>query len=111
MNDATNSFGRAVAMARKNRGMNQKELAARIARDDGTAISPQYLNDIEHNRRNPSADHLVKQFAEVLGIDLDYLYYLADRLPEDIRESALSEKQVSNLMRAFRRGSTRSQGR
>lgn len=99
-NDIT--FGGAIAQARKDKGMSQKELAALIKREDDAAISPQYLNDIEHDRRSPSSDHLVRQFAEVLEIDLDYLYYLADRLPEDIRKSGLSPKQVSELMMAFR---------
>lgn len=96
------TFGSKIAQARKDKGLSQKELASRIKRDDGVSISPQYLNDIEHDRRHPSSDHLVGQFAEVLGIDHDYIYYLANRLPEDIRKSGLSQEQVSKLMMAFR---------
>ena len=99
-NDTT--FGSMIAHARKNRSLSQKELASRINREDGAPISPQYLNDIEHDRRNPSSDLLVRQFAEVLGTDVDYLYYLADKWPEDIRKPRLSQKQVSNVMMAFR---------
>lgn len=99
-NDTT--FGSAIAQARKDMGLSQKEVASRIKREDKTPISPQYLNDIEHDRRNPSSDHLVRQFVAVLGIDHDYLYYLANRLPEDIRKSGLSQEQVSELMMAFR---------
>ena len=43
------TFGRAIATARKEKGLSQKDLAALILKEDGTAISPQYLNDIEHN--------------------------------------------------------------
>ncbi len=75
------TFRRVVANTRKEKGLSQKELAARIKREDGAPISSQYLNDIEHDRRSPSSDQLVKQFAEVLDIDLDYLYYLAPPLP------------------------------
>ncbi len=71
------TFGRVVANTRKEKGLSQKELAARIKREDGAPISSQYLNDIEHDRRRPPSDQLVKQFAEVLDIDLDSLYYLA----------------------------------
>lgn len=99
------TLGQAIARARKGKGLSQKELAAQIMREDDTPISPQYLNDIEHDRRSPSSDHLVKQFASVLGIDPDYLYYLADRFPEDVRKARLSEEQVTNLMTAFRRPS------
>jgi hypothetical protein len=45
------------------------------------AISPRYLNDIEHDRRSPSSDRMVQQFADALGIDRDWLYYLAGRFP------------------------------
>lgn len=102
------TFGSAIAQTRKNKGMSQKELASRIMREGNVAISQQYLNDIEHNRRNPASDHLVMQFANELGINEDYLYYLADRFPKDIRDKKdiLSEQQVSNLMRAYRKNLT-----
>lgn len=95
------TLGQHIATARKAKGLSQKELAAQIKREDGTAISPQYLNDIEHDRRTPSSDHLVKQFASILELDLDYTYYLADRFPEDLRKG-LTQKEVSNVMMAFR---------
>jgi len=98
------TFGGAISDARKAKGWALKDLAGRIRReDDGETISPQYLNDIEHDRRSPSSDHMVKQFADALGIDPDWLYYLAGRFPEDIRGKKLSEKQVSEVMVAFRR--------
>ena len=96
------TFGYFISRARKAKELSQKELSRLILREDGTPISPQYLNDIEHDRRSPSSDHLVTQFAQVLEIDPDYLYYLADRFPEDIRNSGLSQKEVSELMMAFR---------
>jgi len=105
------TFGGTIARARKEKGLSQKELASRIKRDDGAGISPQYLNDIEHNRRRPSSDSLVRQFAKVLGLEVDYLYYLANRIPEDIRRSRLSPSEVSELMRAFRGTPQRRRGR
>ena len=50
------SFGRAVASARKEKQLSQKELAGLIRKEDGQTITPQYLNDIEHDRRSPSSD-------------------------------------------------------
>ena len=105
MNDRT-GFGPVISRSRKARGLSQRELAALVRREDGAAISPQYLNDIERGRRNAPPDHLVRQFAAVLGIDPDYLFSLANRLPEDlrddIREGRLSEDDVSEVMTAFR---------
>ena len=73
MGEDNNTFGCAIADARKERRWSLKELASRIRRDDGQAISYQYLNDIEHDRRKPSSDHLVQQFADVLEINRDWL--------------------------------------
>ncbi len=51
------TFGLAIAKARKAKGLSQKELAALVVKDEeGGAISPQYLNDIEHDRRSPTLD-------------------------------------------------------
>ena len=48
------TFGGAVASARKALGLSQKELASRVLKEGGTSITPQYLNDIEHDRRSPT---------------------------------------------------------
>lgn len=97
------SFGQAISVARKKKEISQKQLSSLIKRDDGKSISPQYLNDIEHDRRNPTSDSLVLQFAKVLQIEPDYLFYLAGRLPTDIHEKNLSPDKVKDLMVAFRK--------
>ncbi|ALJ13046.1 helix-turn-helix domain-containing protein [Sphingopyxis macrogoltabida] len=102
MKDRDQTFGRAISQARKALGMSQKELASRIFREDEEPISPQYLNDIEHDRRSPSSDRMVQQFAEVLNIKADWLYYLAGRFPADVRNERLSETQFTTAMMAFR---------
>lgn len=103
MNDTNQSFGGAISSARKKLGWSQKELATKIVREDEEAISPQYLNDIEHDRRSPSSDHMVQQFADVLSIDADWLYYLAGKFPADVRDRKLTSQEVSKAMVAFRR--------
>ena len=105
------TFGGAISEARKAKGWALKDLASRVLREDKEAISPQYLNDIEHDRRSPSSDRMVKQFADALGIDRDWLYYLAGRFPEDVRNKKLSEKQVAEAMVAFRGGPRKGKGR
>ncbi|SET90780.1 helix-turn-helix domain-containing protein, partial [Oceanicella actignis] len=68
------TFGRAIAKARKAAGLSQKELAARVMKEEGGgSISPQYLNDIEHDRRSPSSSHLIREFSGILNIPEDYL--------------------------------------
>jgi transcriptional regulator with XRE-family HTH domain len=100
----TKTFGRYISSARKSISLSQKELAEQIAREeDGQSISAQYLNDIEHDRRSPTSDHLIRQFARVLKIDPDYLHYLAGKLPDEIRAKNLSEEDVKAAFLAFRK--------
>lgn len=103
MSEENVTFGRAVSNARKGKGWSLKDLASQVRREDRQTISPQYLNDIEHDRRRPSSDRMVQQFAEVLEIDRDWLYYLAGRFPEDVRQEQYSEQEVRRRMVAFRR--------
>ena len=102
MSEGDQTFGRAISQARKALGLSQKQLAQKIFREDGESISPQYLNDIEHGRRSPSSDRMVQQFAEVLGMDVDWLYYLAGKFPADLRERKLTQEEVAKAMVAFR---------
>ena len=98
-------FGDIIAAARKKLGMSQRELAAKIVKEDGQAISVQYLNDIEHGRRNPpSSEHLMAQLAKALAIPKDRLMIHAGQLPSDIM--TLIQRQpdkVETVLRAFRR--------
>lgn len=84
------TFGREISRLRKELKMSQKELAEKVLKeDDNKPITPQYLNDIEHDRRKPSSDHLIKSFSKALNLsseDEEYLAYLAGNLPEDLRE-------------------------
>jgi len=97
------TFGAYISEARKKSGLSQKELASRINKEDGQAISPQYLNDIEHDRRNPPGEFILNQLAKELDLSLDYLRYLSGRLaPDDIRNIDKPEK-VEEAFKAFRR--------
>jgi len=99
----TSSFGRAIASSRKELKMSQKDLAAKIRKEDGTPITPQYLNDIEHDRRSPTSDHMVKEFARVLGLNPDVLYWLAGRVPHDVKRRHISPEKIDQAFTAFRK--------
>lgn len=97
------TFGQAISKARKTLGLSQKELAARVMKEEGGgSISPQYLNDIEHDRRSPSSGHLIRQFSGTLDIPQDYLFSLAGRLPDDVRLDAASPDKVIKAFASFR---------
>lgn len=97
------TLGQTIADARKELKLSQKELAAKINREDEDgSITPQYLNDIEHDRRVPTS-FLIGQIAAVLKIDADYLHFLAGRVPEDLRRLTVDQKRFADSMVAFRR--------
>ncbi len=100
------AFGQVLAEARKKADLSQKDLASRIRKEDGTAISPQYLNDIEHNRRNPPSEFILRQMAKELKLSLEYLLFFAGELPQDVLESRQSlpkPEEVEAAFRAFRK--------
>jgi transcriptional regulator with XRE-family HTH domain len=83
--------------------LSQRELAARVLKEDGESISPQYLNDLERDRRNPPGRHLLGQLASVLSLPPEYLDYLAGQLPDDLRDGSVAPAQVQAAFQAFRR--------
>jgi transcriptional regulator with XRE-family HTH domain len=102
-------FGTIISDARKKAGLSQKDLASRIKKNDGDAISPQYLNDIEHDRRNPPSEPLIEQFAKTLNLPKDALMAAAGILSEDLRrlaaEKIAADKpgRVTEAIKAFRK--------
>ena len=98
------TFGSAISEARKRKGLSQKDLASRIMREEGGgAISPQYLNDIEHDRRSPSSDHMIQELSRELDISENVLSILANRVPPKLRNLHLNPQTVDRLVQvAFR---------
>src|SRR5690242_11738825 len=99
------SFGQIIAEARKKAELSQKQLAERIKKEDGEAISPQYLNDIERDRRNPPSEYLISQFARELKLSKNYLLAAAGALPSDLKKLVEDSDQqaVDKAFQAFRK--------
>ena len=104
------TFGEVITRARKDKKLSQKQVAAGTLKEDGQAISAQYLNDIEHDRRNPPSEYIVRQLADALDLDLDYLLFLAGRFPADVLEMSRDQEGIKTAMKAFR-SSLRGQSR
>lgn len=103
------TFGEQISEGRKKKGWSQKELAAKVLKEDGTAISPQYLNDIERDRRGAPSDQLILAFAEVLGLEKDLLFYSAGEVSPDLRDR--DSEQVKAAILAFRQTLEKSDGK
>jgi transcriptional regulator with XRE-family HTH domain len=98
----TKTLGELLAGRRKELGISQKEMAALIKNRDGKPITSAYLNYLEHDRGEPPG-YLLDQFAEVLRISRDVLYFGTRRMPPDIEPGEASPENVTAAYRAFRR--------
>ncbi len=96
------TFGQVLREARKEAGITQRELAARLKREDGRPVDPPYLNAVEHDPRYPPEDYLIEQMAKIVGISADVLYFHANRHPADVKAD-VDEERVESAYRAFRK--------
>jgi transcriptional regulator with XRE-family HTH domain len=98
------TFGTIISDARRAAGLRQKELAAKVKKEDSQPISAQYLNDIEHDRRNPPSEFLIAQFATLLKLDKDVLCLAAGTIPQDLQKMAATQPdKVEQAFKAFRK--------
>ena len=98
----TLTFGQYIAKRRRDLSLSQKEIAERIVKENGYHISPQYLNDLERERRNPPGNHLIHQFSLALDVNEDFLIYLADGLPDDTKRLSDDPEKVAAALHTFR---------
>lgn len=95
------TFGKVLVEARRSAGIQQKDLAASVIKEDGIPISAAYLNDLEHDRRNPPSDFIIERLASALRLpNADLLYYFAGRYPPSLR--VRKEADASNITRAYK---------
>ncbi len=98
------TFGEIISEARAAIGMSQKTLAGKVKKEEGEPISPQYLNDVEHDRRNPPSEYIIGQLATILNLDKDVLCMAAGTIPEDMKKIAVTKPEVAKqAIKAFRR--------
>src|SRR2546426_4371803 len=96
------TFGQVLTEARKKAGLTQREVAARLKRQDGRPVDPPYLNAVEHDHRYPPEDSLIEQIANIVGVSPDVLYFHPNRQPPDVKTEA-DQERVEAAYRAFRK--------
>jgi transcriptional regulator with XRE-family HTH domain len=97
------SFGEYIAAGRKALKLTLKDLAAQLKKGDGIPISVAYLHDIETGSRKPPNDQIIEQLGTILGIQVEILYYQAERMPADLIRDDVSEERILAAYGAFRR--------
>jgi transcriptional regulator with XRE-family HTH domain len=96
------TLGSVLAEARKKNDFSLREVAERVKKEDGEPISPQYLNDIEHDRRTPSSE-VLRGLSRALKVSEDYLNFLAGMLPKDLKALSVNEETVDLAYSLFRK--------
>ena len=99
-NGTESPLGEILARARKERGWSLRELADKVEGESGN-VSPQYLNDLEHNRRTPS-ESVIASLAHALKLDEVFLFHLAGRLHPDLA-NVTDEQTIKAAYQAFRK--------
>ena len=74
------SFGEIIHELRKQGGLTQCQLASRVKKKDGSAISMAYMNDIERGHRGPPGPDMVAEFAHALNVPEEVLQFYAGRI-------------------------------
>lgn len=90
-----------VQAARKELHLPLSEVAHQIVKSDQQALSAGYLQAIELGNRSPSPE-LIPQFAQVLHLPEEVLYYSLGRLPEDLRTLPATAPQIQAAFQAMR---------
>lgn len=96
------TFGELIARRRRELGLTQAELGARIMGRSGAPVSQKRITDIEHDRFGVPRAPVLKQLARALKLDLDVLCLWGRVVPPDIRAEGFSEKAIKEAFRAFR---------
>jgi transcriptional regulator with XRE-family HTH domain len=96
------AIGEFIAERRKALGLSQKEMAELIKNRDGKSLSMPYLSYLENGRGEPP-EYLLEQFARVLGVRPEVLYFWTRRMPPEGATGEASPQQVTGAYRAFQR--------
>ena len=66
------TLGQLLHLARQRQRRSLRDVAAAVTKMDGAQISPQYLGDLEKDRRQPTP-HVLRELARTLGLTAETL--------------------------------------
>lgn len=89
------TLGKIIAAARETHGLTQVELARELE------VSPQFINDIEHDRRVPNRN-MIAALSEELDIYSDVLWFSIGKIPPYMTAGDYSEKAIVAALAAMR---------
>ena len=106
-----------VRQKRKELGLTQEYVAARLQIEEGRCITQSYLAEIENGHHPNPRPHLIEEFARVLSIDRYVLYMAARTVPPEVAEQlsrlTIEEREAAwgAFMRAIREAEAQKKAR
>jgi len=106
-----------VRQRRKELGLTQEYVAARLQIEEGRCITQSYLAEIEKGHHPNPRPHLIEEFARVLSIDRYVLYMAARTVPPEVAEQlsrlTIEEREAAwgAFMRAINQAEEEKKGR
>ena len=93
-----------IRARRKELGLTQIEVAARIHVEEGRSINQAYLADIERGQHPNPRPHLIEEFARALELDRDVLYLAARQVPPEVADELrrLTPEERAAAWRVFK---------
>lgn len=95
------SFATLIKKAREAYHLRRKDVASQVLKKDGLPISMSYLNGLEQGQWLPPVS-LIPQFAQVLKLPEDILYFASGLLPPDIQEMGATHQQIVSAFTVLR---------
>lgn len=117
--EETDTFGSIIRECRRNIGMTQRDVAARVG------IDYTYLSKLENDQLEPPSEATIERLAEVYCVQPEYLLMFTHRVPKSLKakvragsldlsrlvvllgQRQLSDEQVSQMLRTIEFGSKR----
>jgi transcriptional regulator with XRE-family HTH domain len=87
------TFGKRIQDLRRERGLTQREVAARLD------IDFTYLSKLENDRGESASEGTVRKLAAILDTDAEELLALAGRVPPELRERAQQDLEFATFLR------------
>jgi transcriptional regulator with XRE-family HTH domain len=95
----TDDFSSMVRQRRRERGLTQEYVAARLQIEERRSITQSYLAEIERGHHPHPRPHLIEEFARVLSIDRYILYMAARVIPPEVADRlarlTIEEREVA----------------
>lgn len=89
------AFGTRIQELRRQTGLTQRQVAEKLG------IDFTYLSKVENSRGAPPGEDTIRRMAQLFSSDPDELLALAGKVPAELRERAVEDRQFARFLRTL----------